>query len=339
MTDATIDVVVPVWNRPNETRNCLVNLINHTPSARLILYDCGSDRETEKLLQEFADGLEERALLMHADNNIGFVAAANRGLARCDAPYRALVRSSTQVARGWLEPLLAFADGHPEAGILQPCHTGEEPGDCRGPIEIAHASLAAMVITRRLFQEIGGLDEGMDGGLWCLKDYTRRACSRGLFTYRVQGPPILFRSEPQLGSLQRRQENLQRTTALFRERWGEGASYLIHVPKGVELDLLQEKFDRLLQGARHGDRYWVLLPASLHALALKTGLDLMHDDLKLVPLPRLTGNAGRRRVYERLVAQIPDTVPVTAVDGIPFPWSEEYLSYSELSGKIGARYA
>lgn len=336
MTDAAIDVVIPVWNRPTETRNCLVNLINNTPDARLIMFDSGSDRDTERLLQEFADGLDDGALLMRDDANIGFVRAANRGLARCEAPYLALVRNTTEVQPGWIGPLLEFASLHPEAGILVPCHArGAER--CRGPVEVEAGSLAAMVISLRLYREIGGLDEGMDSGSWCLKDYTRRACAKGFQTYRVPGPGVIYEEQVQLGSERRRQETLERTLALFRERWGEGKSFALHLPKGADLELLRLKLDWLVRGARHGDRYFVMLPAQLHKQALAAGLDLLHENVELVPLPSLALDLMKRRVYERVRERNPGVVAVAAIDGLAFPWSDSYLSFSALCDRIGER--
>jgi hypothetical protein len=338
MTDAIIDVVIPVWNRPNETRNCLVNLINNTPEARLIMYDCGSERDTERLLQEFADGLEDRALLMRDDSNIGFVKAANRGLQRSEAPYLALVRNTTEVRAGWLEPLLNFAGSHPEAGILVPCLKSAAV-DCRGPIEVSSASFAAIVIKRGVYQEIGGFDEGLDGGTWCLRDYTRRACAKGYLTYQIPGPEVAFQEVVRLGSERRRQETLQRTLALFKERWGEGGRYLVHLPKGVDATLLRQKLEWLVKGARHGDCYTVLLPASLEKIARQAGLDSLHENVRLMPLPRFTGEAGKRRVYERVVQQTPGIIQVAGVDGLPFPWSDSYLSFTELTERIRLGYA
>ena len=335
MTDASIDVIIPVWNRPDETRNCLVTLIAHTPGARFIMVDAGSERDTERLLQELADSLDQRALLMRDDSNIGFVRSANRGFQSSDAPYLALVRNTTVVQAGWLEPLLGFAASHPRAGILVPCFASGDT--CSGPVEVESGSFSAMVISRELYREIGGFDEGMDGGAWCLRDYTRRACAKGYLTYRVPGPALLHREEAQLGSEQRRSETLLRSMALFRERWGTGANYLLHVPKGVELELLKQKLERLVQGARLGDCYTVLLPAVLHQAALNAGIASLHENVQLVPLPRLPLNGMKKRLYEKIVSQKPGMVPVTAVDGMPFPWSGSYLSFSELSQKIASR--
>ena len=333
----TIDIVLPVWNKPGETRNCLVSLINHTPDARFIMMDCGSDRETEKLLQEFADGLEDRALLMRDDNNIGFVRAANRGFERSEAPYIALFRSSSQVAPGWLQPLLDFASAHPQAGIFVPLLA---PGGvaCSEPVEVASGSFAAMVIRREVFEAAGGFDEELDGDLWCLRDYTRRACARGYLTLRVPGPAVSCQEEVRLGSERRREETLRRSVALFKERWGEGGSYLVHVPKGVDASLLRQKLEWLLKGARHGDNFWVLLPAALHKAALQGGYAFLHENIRLVALPLLSTASGKRRVYAQLVAEHPGILPVAGVDGIDFPWCTSYLPFTELSERIRLGY-
>jgi GT2 family glycosyltransferase len=337
MPVAMIDIILPVWNNPAETRNCLVNLINFTPDARFIMMDCGSDRETERLLQEFADGLDDRALLMRDDSNIGFVRAANRGFARSEAPYLVLVKSTTQVSAGWLEPLLAFAAAHPEAGILVPRHW---PGDpvCRESVEVEAASFGAMLISRAAFQASGGFDEDLDGDLWCLKDFTRRACSRGFLTFRVPGPAVTCRAEVRLGSERRREETLQHSIALFRERWGEGGSYLVHVPKGVDAGLLRQKLDWLVKGARHGNSYRVLLPASLYRVAELGGFAFLHENVRLTPLPLWSTQAGKRRIFERISAENPGIVPVAAVDGIDFPWSPSFLPFTELSERIRLGY-
>jgi len=337
MPVATIDIVVPIWNKPAETRNCLVNLVNFTPDARFILMDCGSERETERLLQEFADGLDDRALLMRDDSNIGFVRAANRGFGRSEAPYLALFKSRSLVTSGWLEPLLKFAAEHPEAGILVPQQSPRK-SDFTAPVEVAAPSFCAMVLKRELFLEIGGFDEGLDGGTWCLRDFSRRACAKGYFTYLVPGPAVACEEEIVFGSERRREETLHHSQAVFRERWGEGRNYLMHVPKGVDTGLLRQKLEWLLKGARHGDSYLVLMPAALYKAALQAGFASLHENIKLVALPLLSTESGRRRVYERLIAENPGALAVAGVDGIPFPWSSSYIPFTELSERVRLGY-
>ncbi|TGU72373.1 glycosyltransferase [Geomonas terrae] len=335
MTDAIVDVIIPVWNRPEETRNCLVNLINHTPNARFIIVDCGSERDTERMLQEFADALDERALLMRDDSNIGFVRAANRGFESSEAPFLALMRSTSIVKAGWFEPLLQFAHTHADAGIMLPCL---DPGDpCDLPREVVSGSFAAMAVRRELYRKIGGFDETMDGGAWCLRDFTMRACAEGFRTVQVPGPTVSHHDEAPLGSVQRRRETLLRSISLFKERWGEGGNFLVYVPKGVEASLLEQKLELLVEGARHGDCYTVLLPFTLHQQARQQGLAALHENVKLVALPRIALDGMKRRLYEKLLAASPDTQPVIAVDGLALPWSEQYLSFSQLAERIKSR--
>src|SRR5512140_3475500 len=100
------DIIIPVWNRPAETRACLVSLVQHSSDSRFILLNNGCDRETECILEEFAEALDDRALLIGSGVNLGFVRAVNRGLARAEAAFAAVVRTSSVVSGGWLGPLV-----------------------------------------------------------------------------------------------------------------------------------------------------------------------------------------------------------------------------------------
>jgi len=115
MDNPLIDIIVTVWNRPVETRNCLVNLINHSPAARFILVNNGSDRETERLLEEFAEILDQRAVLLHNIVNQGYVRAVNKGLTHAKAPYVAIVSNTSTVTGCWLESLIGLSRERNEA--------------------------------------------------------------------------------------------------------------------------------------------------------------------------------------------------------------------------------
>ncbi len=103
MISPTIDILVPVWNKPFETRACLAAILAHSPGARLIVVDNGSSRETELMLEEFSDSLGDQGLFIKSEKNMGLVAAINRGLARSDSDYTVIVRPYVSVQQGWLE--------------------------------------------------------------------------------------------------------------------------------------------------------------------------------------------------------------------------------------------
>lgn len=341
MENLEIDIVVPVWNRPAETRNCLVNLVKHSPFARFILVDNGSDRETERILQEFAEHLDHRALLLRNDVNQGYVRAVNRGLARGEGAFVAVLRNTSLVSAGWLEPLVAFATARPDAGLIIPRLVAVDCNDakCMGrraaaPIEADHASLSAMLVSRPLYAAIGGLDEELDGGEWCLRDYSRRALKSGFLTFCVNGGTVRYTEDAPLGSLVRRTETLERSIAKCRERWGETGDFCILLPKEADLLLLRGLLTVLLQGARYGHRFTVLLRPGLYKGLIKTGWHPVHENITLKPLPLLFATAAARRALACRREYRPDTVAVTATDGMEWPGVDNCIPFARLEQEV-----
>lgn len=341
MNNPALDIIVPVWNRPIETRNCLVSLLNYSPDARFIMVDNGSDRETERLLQEFAEGLDDRALLLRNDVNQGEVKALNRGLEKGSAEYLAVVRNTSLASAGWLEPLLEFARQRPDAGLIVPRLVNavnaksEAHGHQSGPYrEVCHGSFAAMLIKKELYDAIGGFDEQMDGGLWCLRDYSRRACRAGFLTFSVSGGTVYFVDEMTLGSVVRREEMLQRTISQFRERWGGDAAYCMVMPKGADLAAVGQKIELLLKGARQGNFFSIVVHSALYKEMVKAGYVSLHENIRIEPLPLFCTAARARKILARIVSERPDTVVVAGIDGITFAGVESPLTFAEFEDRI-----
>jgi glycosyltransferase involved in cell wall biosynthesis len=338
MNKPDVDIVVPVWNNPTETRACLFSLASHSPGARFILVDSGSERETERLLQDFAERLDDRALLLSNNVNQGFVRAVNRGLTRSEAPCIAVVQTRTTVSAGWLEPLLAAVHADEQAGIVVPQLVNRQGGgDSRSgaTLELECGSFAALLITRQVYEAVGGFDEQLDGGYWCLRDFTRRAGRAGFVTRRVPGGPVYYEEDVQLGSLRRREETAQQASRLFRERWGEGREFCVFIPTGADLETLRDKLDQLLPGARLGHGFTVILPGRLMNQAIKAGYAARHENIRLAALPRIFPGGGLRKTLARLALEKPAIIFATAVDGMPFPTVAAYIQFSELLEEIG----
>ena len=101
---------------------------------------------------------------------------------------------------------------------------------------------------------------------------------------------------------------------------------------------MRQKLDVLLKGARHGNSYLVLLPAALYKAAQQGGFAFPHENVKLIALPRLSTESAKRRIFEKIAAESPGIVPVAAIDGMAFPWSDSYLPFTELSERIRLGY-
>lgn len=342
MAPFDVDILIPVWNRPVETRNCLVTLIDASPAARFILIDNGSDRETERLLEEFADILGERALLLKTSANQGLVRAVNRGLAQVEAPYGVMVRNTTLVSRGWLAPMLQLADSRPEAGLVVPRLEREgSPGARRrtadGAVtvtEVAHGSFAALLVRRELLALQGGFDEELDGGIWCLKDYSRRAFRNGFLTFAAEGPPVTYADEVLLGSVARREETVRRSAEACTARWGREDAFCVCFPKDADPTAVHGKLAVILMGARMGQSFTVILHPTLHRSLTESGHTSLHRNIAMVQLPRFFAAGELRKIVGKLMADRGDTVAVAGVDGLaipgvegakPFGWLEDLI--------------
>lgn len=345
MASFDVDILIPVWNRPVETRNCLVTLMDTTPSVRFILIDNGSDRETERLLEEFSDILAERALFLKTSANQGFVKAVNRGLAQVEAPYAVIVRNTTLVAGGWLEPMVDLANSRPDAGIIVPRLELERAQGRRkraaspstAVTEVSHGSFAALLVRKDLVERQGGFDEGLDGGLWCLRDYSRRALRNGFLTFAAEGVAVTYTDEVLFGSVARREETVRRSAETCEARWGREDAVCVYFPRDVEPDAVRDKLDVILQGARMGQRFTLILHPGLHKSLIESGHGALHRNIAMVQLPRFFASGEIRKIIGKLVAARGDTVSVSGVDGFSIPGVEGARPFGWLADAIRDR--
>lgn len=184
-----IAIVILNWNGREMLRRFLPSVLKWSvPEGHVIVADNGStDGSLEMLAQEFAE-----AELLPLPRNYGFAEGYNRALAEVDAPYYLLLNSDVEVGEGWLRPLLAYMESHPEVAACQPKLLSERQRTrfeyagaaggmldylgypfCRGrlfqsieqdegqyddPAPLLWASGAALLIRRSDWTESGGLD-------------------------------------------------------------------------------------------------------------------------------------------------------------------------------------
>jgi hypothetical protein len=307
MSDYRMDIVIPVWNRPVETRTALVSLIHHTPGARFILVDNGSDRETELLLQEFAEGLAERCLLVRSERNEGVIRAVNRGFALVQAPVAGVVASTTTVGTGWSESLIALFDAETDVGVvLPPLVTPGQKGrpsrrEGRQCQEAAELSLAALLIRRTLLLDGLAFDEGLDGSTWCMRDFARAVHGRGWRICRSAGPAVHHNPVVLFGSPARRQAMAEGARERVLGRWGTDGDFMLQVEPGATFGpWLTEQLAVALLAARQGHRLTVLLPPLHHDRLEKSGGLPRHEGIEIVRLPRFLAKRGIGRCLNRL---------------------------------------
>jgi hypothetical protein len=339
MTTPTVDIIIPVWNQPFETRACLVSILNTTDSARLIIINNGCNRDTELLLEEFCEPLGNRVLYMTMERNIGFVPALNRGLARSDADWSMVIRSNGTVDGSWLHQLLNVA-ANERAGIVSPFCTTETPlpkrltKACCSQLETCQISFAGMLLSRAMRDEIGYFDEELDGSAWCLRDYQQRAAAHSYRTFLVpmallhSGPPLVF------GSEERRRERERLSQLAFLERWGAPQQFAVYFPQQTEAEHLERALSVILTAARRGHCFTLLLHHRQYRQASDQGYRCLHTGIELVSLARFGTGRDLRKWLQRLSAEIPHLSIVKGVDGIPVPGYDGTLPFSAIDDLI-----
>lgn len=111
-------VVVPIFNAPEETARCLSALANKTdPSTRVVLInDASSDPSVMDVL---ADRPRSWTLIEN-EQNVGFVASANLGMAIAAPDDVLLLNADTEVTEGWLDALEHCLASDPKIASVSP---------------------------------------------------------------------------------------------------------------------------------------------------------------------------------------------------------------------------
>lgn len=242
-----VSIIVPAYNQRRFTWNCLIALERFTayPDWEVILVNDASTDETRQWLDEWA---AERPWIrpVHREKNGGFAVASNHGAREADGDYLVFLNNDTYVTEGWLGNLLWHFRDDPELGMLGPVsnHGGNE---CvipvsydsmpemarmarrrylvhqheRRPMNSVHFFCA--VIPRRIWEDLGPMDEGFETAFFEDDDYSRRILQAGYHLACAEDVFIHHHLSATVDSLgkERREELFQRNLARFEEKWGK----------------------------------------------------------------------------------------------------------------------
>ena len=183
-----VAAVVPQWNRRDLLQTLLANLADQTrPFDEIIVVDNGSTDDSA------AVAAQAGANVIRLDRNWGFAAAVNRGIEATQADWLAILNNDVTLAPNWLAILLAKVERDPESTWFATGKTlrASDPSRIDGafdaisrgacacrcgsgrldgpfwnqPRRIRMAPMTAALFQRRLFEEIGSLDENFESYL------------------------------------------------------------------------------------------------------------------------------------------------------------------------------
>ena len=232
------DIIIPVWNQLEVTKDCVASIIKHTDYPyRLIIIDNSSDRPTEEYLKGLKDknGLEIR--LIRNEKNLGFVKAVNQGIKESTGPYLCIMNNDTIATEGWLKELIDIMDAYPDIGLLNPSSntSGQFPPEGSSIDEYA-ASLKplkgktqelytcrgfCMVARRSVIEKLGLLDEVYHIGYFDDTDYCKKAQSAGFRTARAKASYVYHKENISFKELKDNKALFEANETIFFKRWGK----------------------------------------------------------------------------------------------------------------------
>jgi N-acetylglucosaminyl-diphospho-decaprenol L-rhamnosyltransferase len=217
-----LSVIVVNWNTCKLLNACLqsVESDRHDLAVDVFVVDNGSSDGSADLVRERFPAV----LLIANTSNRGYAAANNQAVERAPGRYLLLLNSDAELEPAALRTLVAYADDHPEAGVIGPKLLNPDGSlqpsggrfptpastvasllglnrltgrprygtrrDYEVPAEVDEVSGAAMLIRRSVIDQIGGLDEGFAWGYEDI-DFCLRARQAGWRVHYVPAARVV----------------------------------------------------------------------------------------------------------------------------------------------------
>ncbi len=238
--------VIVTYNNLEMTRRCLDALFACTewPNHEVIVVDNASHDGTPDYLRAYAEGRPDMTVICNDDNR-GFAAACNQGLAVAAGEYLVLLNNDTIPTRGWLSTLIRHLAAVPEIGLIGPA-TNEIGNESKVAVgyqglddmpgwahrftrenddRLRSMSMLAMfcvAMRRQTFLEVGPLDERFAIGMFEDDDYSRRirshgyriVCARDSFVHHAGGASFKLLDNERYRAL------FERNKRAFERKWG-----------------------------------------------------------------------------------------------------------------------
>lgn len=249
--DPKVSVVVVTYNNMNLTRECLESLDEYSQyePLEIIVVDNASSDGSPAFLSEWVTNGHNRKLILNEDNR-GFSAANNQGLAAATGEYLVMLNNDTYVTPGWIRTLVRHLQRDRTIGLIGPVtnNIGNE-----AKIDIAYegmdemrlmsatythrhigqiyplrtAAFFCVMMPRTTYERVGALDEAFGQGFFEDDDYCRRIEQHGLRVVCAEDVFVHHHLSASFNKLkqQDRQKLFENNKKTYEAKWGRWAPH------------------------------------------------------------------------------------------------------------------
>lgn len=198
------DIIMPVWNKKELTRQCLDSIFENTNcDYRIIIIDNASDGPTQEYLNTVKNSHPDKVTLIRNQQNLGFTKAINQGMDNSSGGYVCILNNDVIVFDGWLSQMIEIAESKKAIGIVNPANNfgAKKPKDITLKqyaqnktigkagqwIETATPVGFCYLIKREVINKIGKFDERFSPGYFEDTEYAIRARNSGYKSVFAKG--------------------------------------------------------------------------------------------------------------------------------------------------------
>lgn len=225
------DILVPVWNLPEVTLQCLDSVWKFTENYQLILVDDCSEQPTAEMLDKLVSAHKGWRLIRNSEN-LGFQKSMNKAMHQSKAERVCWLNNDTVVTCDWLKhmndtmtrfknekcgfvvPNSTFQFNPPMRMLIGTCPTED--------VQLNHILGFCLLIDRHVINEVGYIDEAFSEGYgYDETDLFLRASRQG-FTARLSHRAYVYhRAYTSFEAMNpgKLAELYERNKQIFSEKW------------------------------------------------------------------------------------------------------------------------
>ena len=245
--DPWVSVVILTYNNLDMTRACLASLSEHShyDNLEIIVVDNASSDGSPEFLSSWATDHEHVKLILNDDNR-GFPAACNQGLAIASGEYLVLLNNDTYVTPGWVRTLVKHLQRDQTIGLIGPvtnnigneakldisynnmdemlqktaAYTRRHIGEI---YPLKNAAFFCVMMSRSTYEMTGPLDEIFGRGFFEDDDYCRRIELQGLRIVCAEDVFIHHHLSASFNKMKHedRKELFENNKLLYERKWGK----------------------------------------------------------------------------------------------------------------------